>query len=296
MSTRPPDDAPGQRDRLNRRAGLASIAVALVLVALKTWAFFQTGALSVAAALADSVIDLVVSGAGLVGILYAAKPPDDDHSFGHSSVEDLFALGQALLVTGAAIAITAGAITRFGTPVALSQPGLGVTVMAISIALTLGLVVYQTRIARLTGSRIVAADRLHYIGDLLPALGAILALAASAAFGLHWVDPVVALLAAAALIWAARSIGISAWHALMDRHADPAQLDLIADMLADYPGLRGHHDLRTRTSGTRVFIQVHIELDGAQSLDAAHDVASSLKRDLIAAIPEADVIIHMDPV
>jgi ferrous-iron efflux pump FieF len=296
MSTRPTDDDQARRNRLNRRAGLASIAVAVVLIAIKAWAFLQTGALSVAAALADSALDLVVSGAGLLGILYAAKPPDDDHSFGHSSVEDLFALGQALLVTGAAIAITASAITRFGSPVALVEPGIGVGVMLVSIALTLGLVAYQSRIAKLTGSRIVAADRLHYVGDLLPALGAILAFAASAALGLHWVDPVVALLAAAALLWAARGIGVSAWNALMDRHADSEQLALIGDMLADYPGLRGHHDLRTRTSGTRVFIQVHIELDGAQSLDEAHSVAANLKRDLIAAIPEADVIIHMDPV
>lgn len=284
------------RDRLNRSAGLASISVAVVLVGLKAWAFLATGALSIAAALADSVLDLIISGAGFLGILYAAKPPDDDHSFGHSSVEDIVALGQAVLVTTAAAAIAVGAIGRFGTPVPLVQPGIGLWVMAVSIVLTVALVVYQGRVARRTGSRIVAADRLHYLGDLLPSVGAIAALIASSAFGIHWLDPVVALLAAGALVWAARGIGFSAWNALMDRHADPEQLALIGDMLADYPGLRGHHDLRTRTSGTRVFIQVHIELDGAQSLDEAHAVAANLKRDLITAIPEADVIIHMDPV
>lgn len=289
-------DRQARNARLNRRAGLASIAVALVLVALKAWAFLATGALSIAAALADSALDLLVSGAGLVGILYAAKPPDDDHSFGHSSVEDIFALGQALLVTAAAAAIAIGAFGRFGTPVPLAEPGIGLWVMTVSIALTLALVIFQGQVARQTGSRIVAADRLHYLGDLLPGLGAIAALLASSVLGIHWLDPAVALAAAAALVWAARGIGISAWNALMDRHADPEHLALIGDMLAGYPGLRGHHDLRTRTSGTRVFIQVHIELDGAQSLDDAHTVAANLKRDLITAIPEADVIIHMDPV
>lgn len=294
---RPPagHDRQAWRDRLNRRAGLASIAVALVLVVLKTWAFVETGALSIAAALADSVLDLIVSSAGLVGILYAAKPPDEDHSFGHSSVEDIVALGQSVLVTAAAAAIAIGAIGRFGTPVALVQPGIGLWVMAASIVLTIALVVFQGRVAARTGSRIVAADRLHYLGDLLPSLGAIAALVASSALGIHWLDPVVALVAAAALVRAAHGIGLSAWNALMDRHADPAHLAEISGLLDGYPGLRGHHDLRTRTSGTRVFIQVHIELDGDQTLAEAHAIAAALKRDLIATIPEADVIIHMDP-
>src|SRR5690606_18072490 len=91
--------------RLNLSAGLASVGTGLALVALKLWAVMQTGALSIAASLADSAFDLLASSAGLAGILYAARPPDEDHAFGHSSVEDLVALGQAVLVAVAAAAI-----------------------------------------------------------------------------------------------------------------------------------------------------------------------------------------------
>ena len=90
--------------RLNLSAGLASVGVALFLVTLKLWALVATGALSVAASLTDSALDLIASLAGLAGIVYAARPPDEDHSFGHSSAEDLVSLGQALLVTASAAA------------------------------------------------------------------------------------------------------------------------------------------------------------------------------------------------
>jgi ferrous-iron efflux pump FieF len=206
--------------RLNLSAGFASVTVALLLVGLKVWAVAATGALSVAASLADSVLDLMASAVGLAGIAYAARPPDDDHSFGHTSVEDLVALGQALLVAASAVAIGWSAIRRLGDPPALAAEGAGLAVMALSVAITAGLVVWQGRVARRTGSRIVAADRMHYLSDLLPALGAMAALVA-ARRGLLWLDPVIALAACAALMFGARRIGMRAWNALMDRAADP---------------------------------------------------------------------------
>src|SRR5690606_22265586 len=137
-----------------------------------------TGALSIAASLADSAFDLLASSAGLAGILYAARPPDEDHAFGHSSVEDLVALGQAVLVAVAAAAIGWSALRRFAEPQPLAAEGTGLAVMAVSMAVTLALVLWQTRVTARTGSRIVAADRLHYLSDLLPAAGAMVALVA----------------------------------------------------------------------------------------------------------------------
>ena len=282
--------------RLNLSATIGSVAVAVVLVLLKLWALGQTGALSVAASLADSAMDLMVSLAGLAAVAYAARPPDEDHAFGHSSVEDLAALGQSAFILVSAAVIAAAALRRLteGTS-PLESEGAGILVMTVSIALTLGLVLWQRRVARLTRSRVVQADSLHYLGDLLPNVGAILSLLASARLGLPQIDSVVALGAAAMLVSGAVRIFVGAWHALMDRAADPGMVAGIEDIARAQSGLNGFHDLKTRTAGARVFVNIHVELDGALPLREAHDIGEHLRERIVARYPEADVIIHHDP-
>ena len=282
--------------RMNLSAGLSSVLVAGVLVGLKLWALGQTGSLSVAASLADSAMDLMVSLGALAALIYAAKPADEDHAFGHSSAEDLAALGQALFILIAAGAIAVGAVERLlsPAPAALQAEGLGMLIMGVSILLTLGLVWWQGRVAARTGSRVVAADRLHYLGDLLPNIGAIASLWASSRFGLGSVDSIVALGAAGMLALGALRIGKGAWDALMDRRADPEIVAGIGKLAAGWPGVRGFHDLKTRTAGSRVFVNIHIELDGDQTLREAHAIGAALRRAILAAYPQADVIVHKD--
>ena len=145
-----------------------------------------------------------------------------------------------------------------------------------------------------TGNKVVRADSLHYIGDLLPNLGAILSLWASARFGVGQIDSVVALVAAFVLVLGALRIGKGAWDALMDRQADPAIITAIAALAADWPGVRGYHDLKTRTAGSRVFVVLHIELDGGQTLREAHATGAALRAAILQAYPQTDVVIHKD--
>ena len=282
--------------RLNLSAGLVSVLVAGLLVALKLWALGETGALSVAASLADSAMDLMVSLGAMAAMLYAAKPADADHAFGHTSAEDLAALGQALFILISAGVIATAAVMRLLAPVpdTLASEGPGMVAMAVSIALTLALVLWQGRVARMTGSRVVAADRLHYLGDLLPNIGAIVSLWASTQYGLVSVDSVVALGAAMMLVLGAFSIGKGAWDALMDRAASPVVIEGIAGMATTWPGVRGFHDHKTRTAGSRTFVNLHIELDGELTLREAHAIGAALRRAILAAYPETDVIIHKD--
>ncbi|MCA3449348.1 MAG: cation diffusion facilitator family transporter [Rhodobacter sp.] len=284
--------------RLNLSAAVASVTVAVVLVLLKLWALGETGALSVAASLADSAMDLMVSVGAMAAILYAARPPDEDHAFGHTSAEDIAALGQAIFVLISASVITAAAILRLVSPQPdrLMAEGRGMAVMAVSVALTLALVLWQGRVARRTGNRVVQADRLHYLSDLLPNIGALLSLWASARYGLDQIDSVVALGAAALLALGAVRIGKAAFDALMDRRADPGLIEGIARIAAGWPGVHGYHDLKTRTAGSRVFVNLHIELDGDQPLRQAHDIGASLRRAILQAYPQTDVIIHKDVV
>lgn len=287
---------PDKQHSLNLSAGLASVAVALVLVLLKAWALNATGALSIAASLADSAMDMIVSALGLFAIFYAARPADEDHAFGHTSVEDLISLGQAIFITLSAGLIAVSALRRLflETPPALAEQTAGILVMATSILLTSALILWQRRVAARTGNKVVAADSLHYIGDLLPALGAILALQLSTHFDATWVDSLIALLGAAFMLRGAVKIGVASWHALMDRQADADVIDGIKAIARNWPGVHGFHDLKTRTAGSRVFVHLHIELDGAQTLREAHDIGAALKREIIKSYPQADVIIHKD--
>lgn len=282
--------------KMNLSAGLASVIVAGSLVALKLWALGETGALSVAASLADSAMDLMVSLGAMAAIFYAARPPDDDHVFGHSSAEDLAALGQSLFILISAGVITWAAVRRLITaqPERLTAETSGIIAMVLSILLTLALIGWQTRVARRTGNKVVKADRLHYLGDLLPNLGAIASLWASSRFGLIQIDSVMALAAAGMLAIGALKIGRSAWDALMDRTADPEIIEGIATLTRNWPGVHGFHDLKTRMAGSKVFVHLHIELDGDLSLREAHDIGAGLRRTILLAYPQADVIIHKD--
>jgi ferrous-iron efflux pump FieF len=282
--------------RLNLSAGLASVSVALLLVVLKLWVLGHTQALSVAASLTDSALDLMMSLGGLMAILYAARPADEDHAFGHTSVEDLAALGQSvfILISGGVIGWAAVGRLLSDAPSPIADETRGMAVMGLSILVTLGLVLWQRRVARNTGSRVVAADSLHYMSDLVPNIGALAALWMSRHFGLGQVDSVVALGAALMLVLGSFRIGKGAWDALMDRRADPAVIAGIAGIARDWPGVRGFHDLKTRMAGSRVFVNIHIELDGDQSLRDAHAIGAGLRRRIIETYPDCDVIVHKD--
>lgn len=282
--------------RLNLSAGAASVTVASLLIVAKLWALSATGSLSIAASLADSVMDVLVALGGLVAIWYAARPPDADHTFGHSAAEDLAALGQSvfLLISAGVIAVSAARRLWAPAPAELSSEEIGFAVMGLSIALTVALLVWQRYVARRTGSKVVAADSLHYLSDLIPNLGAIAALIAASAFDFHRLDSVVALGAAGILCIGALRIGKSAWDALMDRSAPEDLIRDIESIARHHPGVWGFHDLKTRMSGSKPFINLHIEVDGELKLKDAHDISASLKRRILDNHPSADVIIHKD--
>ncbi len=282
--------------RLTLTAGAASVGMAALMVALKLWALGETGALSVAASLADSAMDLMMSLAAMAALIYAAKPADEDHAFGHTSAEDLAALGQAIFILISAAIIAFAASQRLLDPASapLQSQDRGMLVMGLSVVLTLGLVMWQGQVARRTGSKVVAADRLHYLGDLLPNIGAIASLWASSTFGMGQIDSIVAIGAAVMLSLGALRIGKGAWDALMDRRADPEIIAGIGRIAGNWPGVHGYHDLKTRTAGSRIFVHLHIELDGNQTLREAHDIGAGLRRAILQAYPQADVIIHKD--
>ncbi|MGF1659462.1 MAG: cation diffusion facilitator family transporter [Rubrimonas sp.] len=284
------------RMRLNLSAAGASIAVALALIAIKLWAQLATGSLSIAASLVDSALDLTIALANLAAMLYAARPADDDHRFGHTAAEDVAALAQGALVVAAGIAILWSGAVRLIDPQPLQAEREGVIAMVAALALTGALVWWQRRVARRTGSRIVAADSAHYLSDFAPMLAALVALAASKFLDAPQLDSVLAMAAALWILRTGWRVARGALHGLMDREAPPETVARIAELADAAPGVLGWHDLKTRMSGPKLFVQLHVEIDGSLRLKESHAIGEALRREILAIGHDVDVIIHTDPV
>ncbi|MEQ8966438.1 MAG: cation diffusion facilitator family transporter [Azospirillaceae bacterium] len=292
MTTAETGGEPGN-PRLRRAAALASVAVALTLSAAKLFAWLATGSVTILSSLLDSLVDLAASTLTLLAVTHAQRPPDRSHRYGHGKAEPLGALAQAAFILGSAAFLSFEAIARLAEPAPIAATGIGIAVMVGAIVLTLALVGFQLYVVRTTGSLAIDADSLHYRGDLAIAVGVILTLLVAERY--PWVDPVVAMAIAAYLLHSAWKIGRSSLDVLMDRElpqGDRARIKAI--VLAD-DRVRGLHDLRTRSSGTQAFIELHLELDGALSLAVAHRIADDVEDALKAAFPGAEVAVHQEP-
>ncbi len=282
-------------ERLKRLATAASVAVAAILVAGKFAAWWASDSVAVLSSLADSGMDLVASAVTFHAVRFAHRPADISHRFGHGKAESLGALALAGFVGASAIVVCVAAVDRLIEPVAIRATEIGIIAMAVSIAFTFGLVVFQTRVAEATGSLAVRADRLHYAGDLLTNVAALLALVMVSATGFLWIDAATGLAIAAYLVVSAVRIGRGSLDELLDREIPWADRTRIEAIVAAEPEAAGMHDLRTRRSGQTQFIEFHLELDGDMPVSRAHDVVDRIEVALQRLYPAAEVIIHQEP-
>jgi len=280
---------------LNRRAAIASVSVALILALLKSYAVWRTGSIAMLGSLADTGLDLVASLVTLVAVRIAAQPADSQHRFGHGKAEGLAALFQVSLISVAALGIIVRSVQRFGggNAPAAAEYGIGVSLFAILV--TLALLSYQARVIRLTGSVAINADSLHYRSDLALNASVIAALLLESWLHLRGAD---ALFGIVIGVWLALGAWRAATHAidqLMDREWPLEKRARFLAAAAGHPGIKGLHDLRTRSSGARDFAQFHIWVDPAMTVAQAHDVMEALETRLHAAFPEVELLIHTDP-
>jgi ferrous-iron efflux pump FieF len=222
-------------------------------------------------------------------------PPDAQHRFGHGKAEALAALGQGALVIGSGLFLIAEALGRLMDPAEISAGTAGIGIMVLSMVLTGGLVLYQRHVVRRTNSLTIAADSLHYRTDFLINAAVIVSLALSTLAGWELADPVLALAIAAYILFSAWEIGSSAVSQLMDRELPDEQRQRIRQIVLDHPDVLDLHDMRTRTSGQQIFIELHIELDGRMSLYRSHVIAETVMADIGVEFPGTQVLVHQDP-
>lgn len=284
-----------QAARLKRLAAIASVAVAASLIAAKSGAWLATGAVSLLSTLMDSLLDLAASVINLIAVRHAAQPADREHRFGHGKAEPLAGLAQAAFIGGSAAFLLFQAGERLIRPTMVSNSEVGIAVMAFSIAMTLGLVLFQRSVVRRTQSVAIRSDSLHYQTDLLINLGVIVALFLSGRLGWTAADPLIAIAIAVYIVFGVVEILKNSLAMLMDRELPDADRERIRAIARAHPSVIAVHDLRTRSSGTQAFIQFHLEMDGSLTLLAAHAIADAVMAEVQAAFPNAEVLIHEDP-
>ena len=290
-----PATTASDRASLTARAAMASIAMAVILIALKGWAAVQTSSMAMLGSLADSGLDHVASLVVLLGVRVAAQPADYDHRFGHGKAEALASLVQVILITLSALFIGFRAVQRLVSGASTAQAELGITVSLIALVLTGALISYQRYVVRRTGSLAIGTDRLHYSSDLLLNGSVIVALALEQFAGLTGADALFGLLIALWLLWGAWSASSNAFDQLMDREWPDELRERFLAAASEYPELAGLHDLRTRTSGTHHFAQFHVWVPADWTVREAHDRLDRVEEALQQRFPGTEILIHVDP-
>lgn len=284
-----------ERTRLTQRAALASVAMATLLLLAKAWAAIETDSTAMLGSLADTALDLVASLFTLAGVRIAALPADHDHRFGHGKAEALVALGQVVLIAASALGIGWRAIDRLlnGAPTANAELGIGVSLAA--MLGTILLLSYQKRVIAKTGSIAIQTDNIHYKSDLFLNGAVIGALVLDQFLHIRGADAAFGVAIAVWLLWGAWQAAGESVNQLMDAEWPVEKRDAFLAACAEYPELKGMHDVRTRTSGVHDFIQFHVWVPEDWSVRQAHDRLDAVEEDLQRRFPGTEIFLHLDP-
>lgn len=242
---------------LRRLASRTSLVVAVVLVAVKLLAWVVTGSVALLTSAVDALVDTGASLVTYFGVRYAERPPDRDHRFGHGKGEAAAGFTQATFLAGAALVLAFQSVQRLIFPEPIGALDIGLWVIAGSLLVAIGLVVLQTWVVRKTGSIAIAADRAHYRTDVAVNAAVLVALGVTKWTGWERADPAFALTISGYMLWNAREIAKAALVQLLDRELPKEDRQRIRKAVLGCEGARNIHDLRTRFSGDRIFVEYH---------------------------------------
>jgi cation diffusion facilitator family transporter len=286
--------APGTR---SRAAGL-SIASNTALILLKLVAGAVTGSVAIITEAIHSAVDLVASFIAYFSVRRAEVPADASHRYGHEKFENVAAAAEGVLILIGSGVIVYAAVRSLVVGPELESLGFGIVVLAISTAVNLAVSTWLYRRARATQSAALEGDAAHLRTDAFTSLGVLVGLALVEWTGAEWLDPVVALAIAAAIVVTGLRIVARAWGVLVDEALPDEELVAIRSAIEDFAGrgIVGYHQVRTRRAGARRYVDLHLQFRSGTSLEEAHATAHALQDEISRRLPGgADVLIHLEP-
>ena len=279
-----------------KRFAWLSIGTALTTILLKGFAWWMTGSVGLLSDALESVVNLAGAIMALAMITVAEQPADDHHTYGHGKAEYFSAGFEGLLILLAAIGISVTAIERLLHLHPLEQVGIGLAVSAVASVVNL----LTARILLVAGhtqrSLTLEADAHHLLTDVWTSVGVIAGVGAVALTGWLWLDPVLALLVAANIVWTGWKLVYRSTQGLMDVALPHAEHALVVAILTRYreQGI-DYHALRTRESGARRFVELHVLVPGHWSIQQGHELVERLENDIRQTLPHTTVLTHLEP-
>jgi cation diffusion facilitator family transporter len=289
-------DPAAHAPRKARAAGL-SIASNATLIVLKIVAGALTGSVAIITEAVHSSIDLTASFVAFFSVRKADEPADADHPYGHAKVENLAAALEGVLILLGAGIIIYESVRRLADPQPLESVGVGIAVIALSVAANVGVSTFLYRQAHVTDSPALEGDAAHLRTDAMTSAGVLLALVLVQATDADWLDPVTALIVAGAIVYSGVRIVSRSSRVLVDEALPEEELRRVGEAIerAAAPEVSGFHKLRARRAGSRRYIDLHVQFRPGTSLERAHALSHELQREIRGSVRGADVLIHLEP-
>ncbi len=283
--------------RIEKKATLISTTVAFILVTLKLTVGIISGSVAVLASAIDSLLDMVVSLFNYFALHNSDKEPDENFNFGRRKLEPLAAVIEGTIISLSAIFILYEAISKITKSSPIEHLNVSIAVMVISLVITAGLVLFLNYVASKTGNMVIRADSLHYKSDLFSNAAVLFSLIFIAVTDFIWIDPILGMGISAYMIYSAYPLIKEGIMMLLDAALPPKDVAKITELLNAEVDINGYHDLRTRQSGSDIYISVHAVFSVSTSLFDAHQVGDRIEFGLTKLFPDNTVhpLIHLDP-
>jgi cation diffusion facilitator family transporter len=281
---------------LTRYAWL-SIAAAIITIALKTAAYRLTGSVGLLSDAMESLVNLLGASIALAMLTVAARPPDDDHLYGHGKAEYFSSGAEGVLILVAAVGIGFTAVSRLLHPKPLEQAGVGLAVSAVASLVNLIVARILYRAGKANRSITLEADARHLMTDVWTSVGVIGGVAAVAVTGWKPLDPIVALAVAANIIWSGFRLVQRSVMGLMDTSLPEEEMKILLSVVENYlkQGIR-FHAIKSRQAAARRFVSLHVLVPGSWSVRRGHHLMEKMESDIRKALPDTNVITHMEPI
>ena len=275
---------------------LLSVAAAVVTITLKLLAWKLTDSVGLLSDAMESFVNLLAALVAFWALTVAKKPADPEHAFGHTKAEYLAAGFEGMAIIAAAAAIAAAAVDRFFHPRPLTSIGAGLLVSVVASAVNGSVAIVLLRASRRLNSITLRSDGWHLLTDVWTSAGVLVGVALVWATGWLVLDPVVALLVAANIVWTGFRLLRETGHGLLDRALNEEDQKKIEAVLDGFrPRGAEFHEVRTRAAGPRQFVQMHVLVPGAWTVQSGHDLLEEVEKQLVAALPGLSVITHLEP-